>query len=685
VLPDTAPVLAALAALAASYRCSRIGSRALRSLLVPTAPFGRWNSPLRASDVAAAKVSLSELCSDGAALYWLESRPSEGGRVVLVRSDEAGSHDHSPPGVSIRSRVHEYGGGAVCLVPGAGAGAFAYVDQSDQRVWFCEDPLGLAPEPRPLSPVPSSDVAHRHGGLAATPDGSWVLAARESRPAGGGRPVRAVVALCTGSSEPHASVVVEGHDFFGAPTVDAEGARLAVVTWDHPDMPWDASLLLVVSLASRRTTAGVLELVASGSPVTVAGGRDESVGQPAWQGNGTLRSVSDRRGWWQPYEQAGRSEAEERYALTDVEAEFHSPDWVLGQSTMAELAGGTVVARASARGRDSVVVLDHEGATATPREIDQPCVTVTALCAHGDGVAFLGSTPDAVASVWTCAPDSSARLRRGAPAAPVEPADIALGEPLAVTGRAGRPVHATLYRPVLHATSGPPGVLPPLVVWSHGGPTSSSPAGLDLTVQFFTTRGFALACVDYSGSSGYGRAYRDTLRGGWGVVDAEDCVDVARHLAGAGEVDGSKMAIRGGSAGGMTALNALAAGAGFAACASWYGVTDLLGLVATTHDFEAHYTDRLIGVLPACRALYEDRSPVNRAAEMHGAVLLLQGTDDAVVPPAQAERMRDALVAAGVGCELRFFEGEGHGFRRADTLTDALGAELAFYLDALDL
>jgi dipeptidyl aminopeptidase/acylaminoacyl peptidase len=654
-------------------------------LFVPNVPFGRWPSPLRASDVAAAKVSLSELCSDGTALYWLESRPTEGGRVVLVRADEDGRRDHSPDGVSIRSRVHEYGGGALCLVPRTGPGAFAYVDQSDQRVWLCADPLGIAPAPRPLSPQPSAGELQRYGGLTATPDGGWVLAVRETHPAGGGRPGRAVVALCTTSTEPLASLLVGGHDFFGAPTVDPQGARLAVVAWDHPDMPWDSSRLLVVALDAARDVSAGRALTPVGAPVAVGGGPDESVGQPAWHREGTLRSVSDRRGWWQPYVQSGRHDSEERLALTDAEAEFHSPDWVLGQSTLAELADGTVVARMSSSGRDSLVVLDRDRAAQPPRELDQPCVTVTALCAHGAGVAFLGSTPDAAASVWTWVPGSGARVRRAAPAAPVEPADVSRGEPLVVTGRSGRPVHGTFYPPALRAASGPPGGLPPLIVWSHGGPTASSPVGLDVTVQFFTTRGFALACVDYAGSSGYGRAYRDELRGRWGVADAEDCVDVARHFATVGAVDGSKMAIRGSSAGGMTALNALAAGAGFGACASWYGVTDLLGLVATTHDFEAHYTDRLIGVLPGCRSLYEERSPAHRAAEMHGAVLLLQGTEDAVVPPAQAERMRDALAAAGVRCELRFFEGEGHGFRRADTLTAALEAELAFYQEELRL
>ena len=316
---------------------------------MPTAAFGRWPSPLRAADVAAAKISLSDLCSDGSALYWLESRPAEGGRVVLVRGDGDGTRDLSPGGVSIRSRVHEYGGGAVCLVPGAGDGAFAYVDQSDQRVWLCEDPLGRAAPARPLSPLPPSGVLQRHGGLATTPDGSWVLAVRESHTSSGGRPVRAVVAFCTSSTEPCSSVLVEGHDFFGTPRVDPAGERMAVVAWDHPDMPWDASLLLVVPLEAKRHADGRFVLAPSGPPRTVAGGPGESVGQPAWQRDGTLRSVSDRRGWWQPYVQAGRRESEERHALSDAEAEFHSPDWVLGQSTMAQLADGSVVARMSAR------------------------------------------------------------------------------------------------------------------------------------------------------------------------------------------------------------------------------------------------------------------------------------------------------------------------------------------------
>jgi len=355
---------------------------------------------------------------------------------------------------------------------------------------------------------------------------------------------------------------------------------------------------------------------------------------------------------------------------------------------MTETADGALLARVAASGRDSVVALAHgggAGAFGWGARVEQPCVSIAALCAHGDGLALIGSTPGAPPNVWVWTPDEPARPLRPAMGNGLGPGDVAPGEAFTLTGRSGRPVHGTLYRPTLSGTRGPSGRLPPLITWCHGGPTSSCQAGLDLTLQFFTTRGFAVACVDYAGSSGYGRAYRCALWGQWGVADAEDCLDAALHLAARGDIDAQRMAVRGGSAGGMTALNALAAGEGFRACASWYGVTDLMGLVATTHDFEAHYTDRLIGPLPDSRPLYVERSPVSRAASMAGSVLLLQGTEDAVVPPSQAERMRDALGATGTRCDLRFFEGEGHGFRRADTLTACLEAELAFYLHELHL
>jgi dipeptidyl aminopeptidase/acylaminoacyl peptidase len=663
-----------------------------------TTGYGRWASPLAAGDVARARVSLSELCSDGDALYWLESRPSEAGRVVLVRADTEGLSDHSPPSVSIRSRVDEYGGGAVCLVPGWSAGAFAYVDQADQRVWFRDGPddgpgrPAGAPAPVPLSDLAPEGELHRHGGLSATADGDWVLAVREVHHEGTTRPRRSVVALSTRRPGLCVRTLLDGHDFFGTPQAHPSGDRLAVVAWDHPDMPWDASALLVLPLTRVDCAAhGHEVLQASGDARRIAGGPGESVGQPAWAGDGSLRFVSDRTGWWQPYlvDDLARTAGEPR-ALTDTEAEFHGPDWVLGQRTMAELAGGVVVARMTASGRDALVRVQPPGdaaaaPAAAPLPVAQPCVSVAAVCAHADGVAFIGASPDTPSTVWFWSPRDGARPLRPPAAVALGRGEVAVGEPLTLTGRAGRPVHGTLYSPTARAATGPPGSAPPLVVWCHGGPTSSCQAGLDLTVQFFTSRGFAVACVDYTGSSGYGRDYRCALWGRWGVADAEDCLHAALHLAARGRVDPRRMAVRGSSAGGMTALNALAAGEGFAAGVAWYGVTDLTRLAETTHDFEAHYTDRLIGPFPAARARYEERSPVHRAASVRGAVLLLQGTDDPVVPPDQAEGMRAALRAAGTHCDLEFFSGEGHGFRRADTLTACLETELAFYLRHLDL
>jgi dipeptidyl aminopeptidase/acylaminoacyl peptidase len=655
------------------------------------AGYGGWASPLAAGDVARAKVSLSDVCSDGEAVYWLESRPAEAGRTVAVRSGVEGVSDHSPDGVSIRSRVNEYGGGAFCLVPGRSAGAFAYVDQADQRVWFCDGAGtqvargGIVPEA--LGVASPRGERHRHGGLSATADGGWVVAVREVHREGSPRPVRSVVALSTRTGPSCETTLLDGHDFFGSPRPHPSGDRLAVVAWDHPDMPWDTSTVLVVPLGLVACTRhGHDALGAVGPARPVAGGRGESVGQPAWTRDGRLRFVSDRHGWWQPYVQRVAPGGETDSApMTAWEAEFHGPDWVLGQQTMAEMRDRTLVARMTASGRDALVSFDTEEGATSPSVLVQPCVSIAALCAHADGLALIGSTPDAPSTVWVWTAAAGARSLRPRSGLALDPGDVAVGEPFSLQGRTGRPVHGTLFRPTLGETEGPPGSAPPLVTWCHGGPTSSGQAGFDATLQFFTTRGFAVACVDYAGSSGYGRDYRCTLWGQWGVADSEDCLDAALHLAGHGEVDPRRMAVRGSSAGGMTALNALAAGEGFAACVSWYGVTDLVGLAATTHDFEAHYTDRLIGPLPGSRRLYEERSPVHQAHSMRGSVLLLQGSEDPVVPPAQAERMRGALDAANTTCDLEFFEGEGHGFRRADTLTACLEAELAFYRRELHL
>jgi dipeptidyl aminopeptidase/acylaminoacyl peptidase len=664
------------------------------------APFGRWPSPLNADGAAAGKVSLSEVCSDGTAVYWLESRPLEGGRVVFVRGEAGALVDLSPPGVSIRSQVHEYGGGACRLVPGHGSGAFAYVDAADQRVWLSEGEPGGSVVP--LSPPPPEGERWAHGGLGASADGDWVVAVRERHDERDphAAPRRCVVALGARPENRGESILAEGHDFYGAPRLHPANSRLAGTVWDPPDMPWDRSAVVVTPLERRTDPAtGVPRLVAAGPPWTVESGSDLSVGQPEWQGDGGLRFVSDRHGWWQPYSHHGQPGGSPAQAWTATAAEFHGPDWALGQTTMAELPDGTLVARVTAEGRDDLVLFRRPGQPAVA--VAQPCVAISSLCAHGDGVAYIGAPPDAPATVWTLGPLTAATptptrtpaptttptpaALRPQPAPALGPGDVSVGEPFTFTGRSGRRVHGLFYRPTLRGVAGPPDLAPPLVIGCHGGPTGSVGAGFDLTVQFFTSRGFAYVAVDYAGSTGYGRAYRDSLRGAWGVADAEDCVDATLELAARGWVDATRMASRGSSSGGLTALNVLAAGEGVSAAVSWYGVTDLLSLAASTHDFEARYLDRLVGPLPESRAIYEARSPARRAADIKGSVLLLQGLDDRVVPPAQTEQLRDALTAAGRHCEVRFFEGEGHGFRRFDTLRACLEAELDFYLRELRL
>ncbi len=641
-------------------------------------PYGRWPSPLTAAQVAAGRRSQSGLASDGDALYWLESRPEDGGRQVLVRAVPGGRpEDVSPAGTSLRSRVHEYGGGAYCLLPAVGS--LAYVDQADQRIYR----LDAGHEPVALTPRPPAGTEWRHGDLAAA--GGWVLAVREVHADGTVR--RAIVAVDLDGDGDGVTVLVEGRDFFAAPrgrpvvVGDPTVGTVAWMAWDHPDMSWDASELWVGQLAAgpdgRPVMTGSRRV--AGGRATVTGDDDESVGQPTWLSDGRLLFVSDAGGWWQPWCSAPRAMARR---LVDDAAEYHGPDWQLGQATLVELADGRIAVRRRRDGLDQIGTITAAGGPFEP--VAQPCVAVDAVVGHRGRAAWLGATPTAAPTVWWDGPTGPSPCVDAGPAL-LDPDDVSAAEPFHLAGRGGRTVHGLYYRPARRGVRGPDGDRPPLVVFCHGGPTGNAGAGFDPVVQFFTTRGFAVAAVDYAGSTGYGRDYRRALWGEWGVADVDDCIDAAHHLVAEGLVDGGRLAIRGGSAGGLTALGALVRSDTFAAAASWYGVTDLLALAASTHDFEARYLDRLVGPLPAAAAEYRRRSPVQRADEIDGAVLILQGLDDPVVPPSQATALVDALRQRGRRCEYLAFEGEGHGFRRAETTEAALLAELAFYQEVLRL
>jgi dipeptidyl aminopeptidase/acylaminoacyl peptidase len=641
---------------------------------------GWWPSPWSVAQIAAAKVSRGGLQADRGRIYWTESRPEDGGRQVVVGVGPTGvgemgsieRRDESPPGVSVRSRVHEYGGGAATV----SGGILFYVDQGDQA-WHRVD-LASSEGPNHLDPGRNGS---RHTDGRTTPDGRWLVSVEE---AADSSVTHRVVAVPTDGSTRTVVLVDHGH-FVSAPRPSPDGRWLAWCTWDHPNMPWDSTVLRLAPLDSTSSS------VILGPPIDIAGGPGVSVGQPRWMSDGGLVFVDDRSGWWLPYRIAPAelrevTDAVQSVALVEMEAEFHGPDWTFGAHTYDELADGSLVARMCTGGRDRLVVLrpplaGPDSGTWSVTEVPQPCVSLAGVVSP-DGVtaAVHGTTPSEAHAVFALALDGSFPPQRLSAPSEVQVAPGWVAHGVRRTTVVGTHSVPGLFFPATNpevVTDRP--LLTPLVVFCHGGPTSSAEAGYDPTVQFLTSRGIAVAAVDYRGSTGYGRTYRDLLHGAWGAGEVDDCVDFARSLAENGLVDGTRMAIRGGSAGGLTALSALIRSRAFAGAVAWYGVTDLAALAAETHDFESRYLDGLVGPLPTAADLYRDRSPIHRADELVGQVLLLQGADDPIVPLDQAERFADRLRTGGADVELIVFEGESHGFRRAATIEAALEAELGFY------
>lgn len=650
---------------------------------VSSPPYGAWPSPLSAEAVVAASVGVSAPATSEAGVYWLESRPGEAGRSVVVGWSPGGTpRDVTPPGFSVRTRVHEYGGGAYLVV----GTTVVFANAFDQRLWR-QDP---GQDPVAITPEPEAPMALRYADGRATPDGRFVACVREQHrrdgsgalevandvvlvPLGAGEeapaaPGRGSAGLAV--SAPSAGLAaVEGHDFVAAPRPSPDGTRLAWISWEHPRMPWDGTELWVAPLSPDGAVGG---------PQLVAGGPEESVLAPSWSPSGDLWYVSDRSGWWNLYRVGDDRPAEAR------EAELAVPPWTLGQSRYAWLADGRVVCAWTAAGSDRLSVLDP--ATGRSRTLfpeaapGAPMTSVEAVVPLGKRVVVVGASALTNKAVVVLDVDTAeVEVLRGPDDPGVGRAWISVAEPVEVASRGDRQAHLLFYRPANPEVEAPPDGPPPLLVVCHGGPTSAARPSLDLSIQHWTTRGFAVAAVDYGGSSGYGRPYRDLLSGCWGVVDVEDCAAAVRQLAGAGEVDGARVAVRGSSAGGFTALSAMVATDLFAAGTSAYGVADLEVLARDTHKFESHYTDGLVGPWPEAAQLYRERSPLYRADEIDCPVLLLQGSEDEIVPPAQAEVMAAALRSRGVRHAHLVFEGEQHGFRRAETLVAALEAELSFY------
>ncbi len=678
------------------------------------APFGTWDSPVSVEQVAGQTVGLSGLSADGDALAWLELRPTERGRTVLVvRSAEGMVADLTPAPFDVASRVHEYGGGAYAMQ----GGRVVFSDKADGAVWLIE-PGGA---PRPVSRV----AGCRFADFAFLPrcGGRWVACVREDhrgRPAND--PEAALVALDLAAGMEAAAqdgvVLVRGADFLSSPRPSPDGTRLAWIEWDHPDMPWDAARLCVAPLevASRGEAAGAADTVAGvarpaaggesrvgpdgvpwvGAAARPLGDGREAVVQPAWSPQGVLHVCSDRSGWWNLY-RVGEAGVE---PVCPMAAEIGGPHWVFGQASYRFLEGGGIVASVVSQGSARPVRI--VAGRAEPLAVDAAAAQVgtaaqagTARRGGDGGGVRVGACPWPVAGRWAwlraerdrpSAVMLGAEVVRASGAPALEPGDVSLAEAVtfpvagAVAGLAGGGVaHALFYPPANARFAGPEGELPPLIVVSHGGPTSMSTDAFSIRVQWWTTRGFAVADVNYGGSTGYGRAYRQRLDGQWGVVDVADCVAAARHLAASGRVDGARMAIRGGSAGGFTTLAALVGSDAFRAGASHYGVADLRLLAGDTHKFESRYLDGLVGRLPEDAAVYDARSPLSHVERLSCPVIFFQGLDDKVVPPNQARAMVDAMRSRRVAAALYEFEGEAHGFRRAETIRRVLELELDFY------
>jgi dipeptidyl aminopeptidase/acylaminoacyl peptidase len=632
---------------------------------VTVAAYGSWSSPIEAATVARAgrRLGAAAIAADGA-VWWAEGRPDEGGRVVLMRRPPGGGPEAvTPAGTNVRTRVHEYGGGAWCLVA---ADLVVFVDFADQRLYR----LQLGEEPVAISPAPAPSGALHYADMRPTPDGEGLVCVRETH--GEGETVNEIVSLpLDGSTEPQ--VLAGGRDFYSFPRVSPDGAWLAWTCWDHPNMPWDGTELWVAPLAD------------SGEERLVAGGPEESVFQPEWGPDGRLYFVSDRDGWWNLYrarEPGAELSGEEGVLvqLTEEEADFAHPQWLFGGATYGFLESGAIVCVRCQGAEERLFLLQPGGWEAADLGLPFTSFGYPVLSARGDSVAFAAASPESETAVVVHDIErGQTEVIRSSSEEPVDPAYVSRPRPVSFPTGNGTVAHGFFYPPTNPGFSAPEGELPPLIVESHGGPTSHATPALSREFLYWTSRGIGVVDVNYRGSSGYGRAYRNELRGTWGVVDTEDCVNAALHLAEQGEADGARLAIRGGSAGGYATLCALTFHDAFAAGASYFGVADAEALARDTHKFESRYLDRLIGPYPERADLYRERSPINHVEQLRSPVILFQGLEDEVVPPNQAETMVAALAKNGVPHAYLPFEGEQHGFRKAETNIRCLEAELYFY------
>ncbi len=629
---------------------------------VATAPYGSWTSPITSALIVERSIGLPEVRLDGDQVYWLEQRPREN-RAVVVRGADPVPHDVVDAPFNVRTRVHEYGGGAWTVADRT----LYFSNDQDRRLYRQQ-----VDERTPQAVTPEGPWRYADG-IIDRARGRWI-GIREDHAGAPQLPENAIVAvdLRAAGSDPGA-VLVSSHDFFSSPRLSPDGRRLAWIAWDHPNMPWVGTSLYVAALDQAGNPVG--------APAAIAGGPAESIVQPEWSPDGSvLVFVSDRSGWWNLYAHDVASRAVR--PLAPRSAEFAQAQWLFGMSSYAFVGGDRLLASRVESGIGRLALIDLRSGRLSDLEL--PFSEFWSIRAHGsDAVVFCAGAYDRPASVVRYELGSrSHRVLQQANSVADDPElrkYLARPQAVAFPTEEGRTAHGLYYPPTNPDHAAPAAETPPLVVKCHGGPTSSASSVLNLGIQYWTSRGIAVLDLNYGGSTGYGREYRERLHLAWGVVDVDDAVNGAKFLARNGLADGSRAVITGGSAGGFTALAALTFRDAFAGGGSHYGVSDLAALAKDTHKFESRYLDWLIGPYPAAESVYRDRSPLFHAERLSRPVIFFQGSEDRVVPPDQTARMVEALRRRNVPVGFLLFSGEQHGFRRAANIQRALDAELYFY------
>ncbi|MBK7600909.1 MAG: S9 family peptidase [Acidobacteria bacterium] len=622
-----------------------------------TAPFGSWKSPITSDLIVSGSIGLGQIAIDGDDIYWIESRPSEKGRNVIIRYGSNGElTEMTPHPYNARTRVHEYGGGSYIVH----RGALFFSNFTDQRIYRVE--AGEEPVPVTLE----GDFRYADGVIDDRHN--RIICVREDHSNHSLNPAVEAVNTIAGISldgSGEVRILAEGRDFYSSPRLSPDGRYLAFLTWNHPNMPWDGSDLWVAEI----DVAGDFKNIEH-----IAGGERESIFQPEWSPDGILYFVSDRNNWWNIYRRRdGRVEP-----VCEMEAEFGLPQWVFGMSTYAFESEDRIICTYTQNGFSQLAMLDTS--TGTIDKIETEFSRIEGVCARGKQVAFMAGCPaDPTSIVSFNTGDRTINKLRLSNELKIDPGYISVPQPVEFPTENGLTAHAFFYPAVNKDFKAPAQEKSPLLVMIHGGPTAAASPVFRLGIQYWTSRGIAVLDVNYGGSTGYGRSYRERLKGEWGVVDVDDCVNGASYLVRQGLVDGDRLAITGGSAGGYTTLCALTFRNLFKAGASHYGVSDLAALEVDTHKFESRYTHSLVAPYPERADLYRERSPINHTDRLSAPVIFFQGLDDKVVPPNQAEIMVDALREKKLPVAYVAFEGEQHGFRQAANIKRALDGEFYFY------